>query len=229
VNYQAANDLATSAGSRELMFATVSEIDPAIVLEVDSRRITAGTRLVLLHLNGQACVEEDSISVDLSLKGKFKVGGLSLGPLESLKSKAKGSHSHFVWKPHTQPALAIGDRMILADFGWFAKKQVGNATLPIDKPKIDKESAPKDECTATSYDENSFAHRYCCRSHENSESEWSDTLADRRAAGELNPKAWPPVRDLDAFDVVADGTVVGDPFDQSADDVPSDVTIDDLE
>jgi hypothetical protein len=229
VNHQAANDLATSAGSRELMFATVRETDPAIVLDVDSRRVTAGSRLVLLHLNGQACVEEDSISVDVSLKGKFKVGGLSLGPLESLKSEAKGSHSLFIWKPHTSPALKVDDRLILADFAWFAKKQAGNTTLPIEKPKVDKESAPKDECTVTSYDSNPFSHRYCCRSHENSESAWSDTLAERRAAGELNPNVWPPVRDLDAFEVVADGTVIGDPFDQPADEVPVDAMIDDLE
>ena len=45
----------------------------------------------------------------------------------------------------------------------------------------------------------------------------------------MNPKVWPPVRDLDAFDVVADGTAVGDSFDQPADEVPVDVTIDDLE
>lgn len=229
VNHQAASDLATSAGSRELMFATVVEIDPAIVLKVDSRRATAGNRLVLLHINDEACVEEDEISVDVSLKTKFKVGGLSIGPLESFKPQDNAFQSHFVWKPHTPPALAVGDRLILADFSWFAKKQAGNATLPIDKPKADEVSAPKKTCTATSYDEDPFSHRYCCRSHENSESAWSDTLAERRARGELNPKVWPPVRDLDAFDVVADGTAVGDSFDQPADEVPVDVTIDDLE
>ena len=211
------------------MFATVVEIDPVIVLKVDSRRATAGNRLVLLHINGEACVEEDEISVDVSLKTKFKVGGLSIGPLESFKPKDNAFQSYFVWKPHTPPALAVGDRLILADFSWFAKKQAGNATLPIDKPKADEVSAPKKTCTATSYDEDPFSHRYCCRSHENSESAWSDTLAERRARGELNPKVWPPVRDLDAFDVVADGTAVGDSFDQPADEVPVDVTIDDLE
>jgi hypothetical protein len=229
VNHQAADDLATSAGSRELTFATVVEIDPAIVLKVESRRATAGNRLVLLHVNGNACVEADTASVDISLIGKFKVGGLSLGPLESLKSKTKAPQSHFVWKPHTSPALNVDDRLILADFAWFAKKQAGNTTLPIEKPKIDKESAPKDGCTATSYESNPFSHRYCCRSHENSESAWSDTLAERRAAGELNPNVWPPVRDLDAFEVAADGTVIGDPFDQPADEVPVDAMIDDLE
>jgi hypothetical protein len=37
------------------------------------------------------------------------------------------------------------------------------------------------------------------------------------------------VRDLDAFEVAADGTVIGDPFDQPADEVPVDAMIDDLE
>ena len=211
------------------MFATVVETDPVLVLRVDSRRVGAGDRLVLLHANGEPCVEAGSISVDVSLKTKFKVGGLSIGTLESFKPKDEAFQSHFVWKPQTPPALVAGDRLILADFSWFAKKQTGNSTLPIDKTKSDEVSAPKAGCTATSYDDSPFSHRYCCRSHENSESAWSDTLAERRARGELNPRVWPPVRDLDAFDVVPDGADVGDPFDQPADQVPVDVTIDDLE
>ena len=34
-----------------------------------------------------------------------------------------------------------------------------------------------------------------------SEAEWADTLADRRARGELNPQTWPPLVDEERFDV----------------------------
>ena len=42
-------------------------------------------------------------------------------------------------------------------------------------------------------------------------------LAERRARGELNPEAWPPVLDEDAFDVSRPARPVGDPADRPAD------------
>jgi len=62
-----------------------------------------------------------------------------------------------------------------------------------------------------SYSDDPDGHRYCCRPHENSEAEWSNLLAERRARGELNPEVWPPVVNGDSFEVAAVGSPVGDP------------------
>ncbi|NYN59137.1 hypothetical protein GPV44_24565, partial [Salmonella enterica subsp. enterica serovar Typhimurium] len=57
------------------------------------------------------------------------------------------------------------------------------------------------------------------------EAEYADDLAERRARGELNPQAWPPLIDQDRFDIALDD----DPAD-SVDDVemPEGLTMDDL-
>jgi hypothetical protein len=90
-------------------------------------------------------------------------------------------------------------------------------------------SAPTPDCSHDSYTDDPSGHQYCCRPHEHAEAEWSDTLADRRARGELNPQTWPPVVDADAFEVSPTGAPLGDPGAQSAMPVPGNVTTDDLD
>jgi hypothetical protein len=220
-NPQAATDTAQDAGSRDIATALVIATDP-LTVEVDSRRIGDETRIVLLHVNDFPCVEEDHIEV-ASLKGGFRIDGLSIGPLSELE----GAKRRFTWSPEREPELEVGDRLIVANFSWFGS-QVGNKVLPVDRPIPDKTSAPKTDCTPESYDENPRAHRWCCRPHEVSEAEWSDTLAERRKRGELNPEAWPPVIDTDAFEVAPLGLPSGDPEASRAEPVPDDVTADDL-
>jgi hypothetical protein len=80
-----------------------------------------------------------------------------------------------------------------------------------------------------SYGDDSEAHRWCCRPHEDREAEYSDQLAERRARGELNPETWPPVRDGDAFEVSAAGAAAGNAFELPPENAPDDQTMDDLE
>jgi hypothetical protein len=225
-NPQAAADMATDAGTREVAHATVVTAVP-LVLDVESRRITDGTRVVLLHVNDQPCAESQLVSVAFQ-KGSFKFDGLSIGPLTRVGIPADAPSTRLHWSPQTQPTVKSGDRLVLASFAWFSDN-AGNRYLNVDRPKADDVSAPKPACQPDSYVDNSYGHKYCCKPHEVAEAEWSDELAARRARGELNPKTWPPVRDGDAFDVRAAGSTVIDPAGAPPVPPPDDLTIDDVE
>ncbi len=95
--------------------------------------------------------------------------------------------------------------------------------------KVDDQAAPSPQCTAESFDANPGAHQYCCKSHERTEAEFSDRIADRRSRGELNPQTWPPVRDADAFEVTAKDAAQADPFGEPSQAPPADLTIDELD
>ena len=226
-NPQAANDMATDAGTREVTFATVVSVEP-LVLDVDSRRIGDGDRVVLLHVTGMPCVEEESVVVDTSLKGSFKIDGLSIGPLDRDGRAASDPLHRFRWTPHTTPSLQPNDRLVVANFAWFSKN-TGDRYLNISRPAPDNDSAPGTDCTPDSYEEAPHQHRFCCRPHERAEAEFSDQLAERRERGELNPETWPPIRDDDAFEVGAVGAPEGNPDAEPPQPAPDDVTIDDLE
>ncbi|KRE78229.1 hypothetical protein ASG71_09980 [Arthrobacter sp. Soil763] len=227
-NPQSAHDLATSAGTREVAFATVVSTDP-IVLDVDSRRIVEGSRVVMVVHNDEACVEAAITSVDVAPKSAFKIDGMSIGPLHRAGVADEAApKTHLVWSPQVVPPLSAGERLIVADFEWFSNNQ-GNRHLHVAKPGLDAQSAPRPDCESGSHDEAPQIHQWCCRSHESREGEWSDVIADRRARGQLNPQVWPPVRDGDAFEVIPSGAPVGNPYSEPSEMVPADLTIDDLE
>lgn len=226
-NPQSARDLAMSPGTRQVAFATVISPVP-LVLDVDSRRIGDGSRIVMLAHNDEPCVEAATTTVDVSPKGAFKIDGLSIGPLHRAAVPDDAPKSHLVWLPKVFPYLAAGDRLIIADFEWFSAL-TGDRYLTISKPRPDTESAPRPVCGLSSYDDAPQLHQWCCRSHESREVEWSDVLADRRARGQLNPEVWPPVRDGDAFEVSPTGSVVGNPYTEPNESIPADLTIDDVE
>jgi len=226
-NPQAASDLATDAGSREVALATVVSVDP-LVIDVASRRIGEGSRIVLLHVNDESCVEHPDIAV-LAQGGSFKFSGLAIGPLSQSIADAKAGHTkRFQWAPQNVPSLTVGDDLVIADFAWFSKLK-GNRNLNVDRPKPDEVSAPKATCEPDSYAGDPAGHRYCCRPHEDAEADWSDQLAERRARGELNPDVWPPVRNGDAFEVSPADAPTGDPTAQPATQPPAHLTIDDLD
>lgn len=223
-NPQSAHDLASDASNRSVAFATVASVDP-LVLDVDSRRIVDGSRIVLLTRNDAACVEMDGVDVDSTKGGSFKIDGLAIGPLATTEAD---SPKRLRWEPQAVPNVAVGDRLVIADFTWFSSLK-GNKLLSINKPKNDTTSAPKTDCAPESYGEDPQAHQWCCRPHESRETEYSDQLAERRARGELNPQTWPPVRDGDAFEVSPAGAVEGDAFAAAPEPAPADQTMDDLE
>lgn len=221
-----AEDRALAAGARELGFATVVAVNP-LVLDVDSRRTGEGSRLVLLYVAGEACVEAPFIQLK-SQAGDFKIDGLSIGPVTKDGVEPAAPSRRFVWDPKTEPLVSVGDRLIVADFGWFSTNK-SNRFLSVSKPKPDGMSAPKADCEPDSYETDPEKHRFCCRPHEIAEAEFSDILADRRARGELNPQTWPPIRDTDGFEVAPAGTPIGDADAIPAEPVPEDMTMDDVE
>lgn len=220
-NPQFAQDRAADAGVRELARATVAATDP-LTLDLESRRIGDGARVVLTHVNGESCVEGPQIEIKAQATN-FRFGGLSIGPLAAIPDADLPRRLR--WDPKNVPNLAVGDRLVLADFAWFSSAK-GNAHLAVPRPKPDAMSAPKADCGPESYAAEPEEHQYCCRPHEDAEADWSDQLAERRDRGELNPQAWPPVVDGDAFEV-SPGAVPTGAFASST--PPEDLTIDDLE
>lgn len=220
-NPQVALDAAADAGNRYVAMARVVGDSP-LVLEIDSRRMGDGGRIVLLHVNDTACAEGPWVDVAFQ-KGSFKFAGLSIGPL----STADPAQRYLRWSPDLDPGIEIGDSLVVADFSWFCNLK-GNKALAVSRPSPDVTSSPKADCEDQSYVDDPDSHQFCCRPHEIAESEWSDVLAERRARGELNPDVWPPVVDGDAFEVTPADAPIGDPSDGPAERAPDDVTSDDL-
>ena len=106
------------------------------------------------------------------------------------------------WQPNVVPTLAVGDEVVVADWGWREGPCASVHEIAVERPKPDTTSAPKPDGHDGSFAADPERHKYCCRSHESAEAEWSDELAARRERGELNPQAWPPIVDEDQFDVV---------------------------
>ena len=223
-NPRLARDIATDAGTRNVALAHVRGLEP-LLLEVRSRRIVAGSNVVLIATNDSMVVEDPAISLTVR-GGSFKFSGLSIGFLTA------HSDELLEWHPFTPPAVSIGDELIIASGEWFARADFTNGTdVTVDRPLSDENSAPSTDCAPGSYDQNPDEHVWCCRSHEAAESEWSDTLARRRANGELNPEVWPPVVDNDEFDTLADGSPTSETIglDPDASSAFDDLTLDDLE
>jgi hypothetical protein len=217
---QRAWDWALDAGFRELATAIVRCVNP-IRLDIDSRRLIAGNTIVLLHINDQPVVEWPSTTLRIQ-KGSFKFGHVPIGLLA-----AESSRATLRWNPAEVPTLQVGDELVVADAQWFGNLLRSGHEINVHRPSPDTNLAPRPGCDLSSYEQNPDQHRWCCRPHEASEAEWSDTLADRRARGELNPQTWPPLIDEERFDVgsaVPGGT-------ESADlvPVPGNLTLDDLE
>jgi hypothetical protein len=158
------------------------------------------------------------------LKGSVKFSGMAIGPLAGVDDEPR----RFVWTPDTVPDLAPGDRLVVADFGWYCDLK-GNKALSVGRPAADDMSAPKPDCGAYSYEDAPEEHQYCCRPHEDAEADWADRLAERRDKGELNPQVWPPVFDEDAFEVTPEGAPVAELVAMSQNEAPDDLTLDDLE
>ena len=221
-NPQAARDMAQDAGNRKLAVARVVSVEP-LLLEVDSRRIGNDSRIVLLHTNDAACVEAAQVSVKIQ-KGSFKISDLAIGELAANPANPKLLR----WTPANDPHLSVGDVLVVADFDWFCGL-TGNLFLNVARPSLDSSSAPRDTCDHTSYVDDPANHQWCCKPHAASEAEWSDELAARRARGELNPQAWPPVIDSDAFDVNASDEILPDPAATPGEQPPEELSMDDLE
>jgi hypothetical protein len=225
-NAHAADEAATNAGTRHIASARVLSLSP-LVLDVSSRSIVDGTRVVLLHVNGVPCVETQTTAV-VHQAGSFKIDGLSIGPLTRDGVADDAPRTHREWLPGEFPDLAVDDELVVADYDWY-HSYVSGRYLAVDRPSPDQAAAPKRTCQPDDYQNNPEAHQWCCKPHEANEADSSDWLADRRQRGELNPEVWPPVQDEDGFDVIAAGDPVGDPTATAPEAAPEELTMDDLE
>lgn len=223
---QVSRDRAADAGVRDLAFATVTAVSP-LRLSLRSRSIKDGSRIVLLHDGTGPVVERDPVSLTVQASS-FKLGQVPIGLLRD-DSEIDVPASDLRWDPVVAPSgLSVGDELVVADADWFHKGFRSGHELAVTRPGIDSRAAPKSDCEPTSYAVDPEGHRWCCRPHTAAEAEWSDTIAERRANGELNPQVWPPVVDEDRFDV--ESRVGEDPtsgLDPGP--VPAGLTIDDLE
>jgi hypothetical protein len=222
VDAQVAHDRAADAGVRELAFAVVTHTEP-LRLDVQSRSITDGSRVALVHRPQGPVVEDPHVLLKVQATS-FKLSGMPIGRL-TRDSEEAGA----LWSPVPVPAvvgLTTGDVVVVADADWFGKAFVSGHELAITRPGLDGLAAPKVTCKPTSYATDPQAHQWCCRPHVAAEAEWSDTIAERRANGELNPQVWPPVVDQERFDLdeSTDLTETTDPGP-----VPNGLTLDDLE
>lgn len=224
-NPHAAADLATDAGNRHVAHATVLSVDP-LELAVESRRIVAGGKIALLHVNDHPQLE--ALRDGISLGGSFVVDGMSVGKLSRDGIDNARPANELRWAPKNVPALSVGDRVIVADAGWFTSTPY-DKRVTVARPGVDDSGAPKQACTPQSYEQAPYDHQWCCKPHRVNEAEYSDLLAERRARGELNPQAWPPVRDADGFEVSPGGLSAGDAGDRPSRAAPADLTLDDVE
>ncbi|SFN48759.1 hypothetical protein SAMN05216207_101544 [Pseudonocardia ammonioxydans] len=215
-DYGVAHDRAADAGVRELALATVTAVEP-LRLRVRSRRLKAGTRVVALHVNGEAMIERASTTLKIQ-GGSFKFGQMAIGDL------VETAGDELEWQPKVCPPLAVGDEIVLADAAWFGKLFKNSVDLAVARPSQDNQAAPKSDCGPDTYTADKGKHLWCCRPHAVAEAEWSDTLAVRRARGELNPDTWPPLVDEERFDVGGDA-----PAEPPASVAPAALTIDDLD
>jgi hypothetical protein len=224
-NPQSARDMALDAGNREVALATVTGVNP-LRLAVRSRRLVAGSSIVALQVNGEPCVDQPTVDVKIQ-KGSFKFSNLIGGELIAADATADGTGLQ--WVPSLPTTVAVGDELIVANRDWFGGLKARDQ-IRVDRPSADTNSAPRDGCSKDAYDGDPSAHQWCCRPHESAEAEFADILAGRRARGELNPQAWPPVVDDDRFDTVAaesptDATELG--IDATAS--PDGLTMDDVD
>lgn len=220
VDRQVALDRAADPGVRELALATVVSTQP-LRLDVASRRLVDGSAVVLLHGPAGAAVEGDGISVTVQASS-FKLGGFSIGRLSDPDDELPG----LVWHPVVDPGLEVGDEVVVADAEWLNGTYRSGHEIAVPRPSTDALAAPKGDCEAGSYAADPAGHAWCCRPHAVAEAEWSDSIAERRASGQLNPQVWPPVVDEERFDPATgdDGTTTLDPPA-----MPDGLTTDDLE
>lgn len=220
---QLATDMAVDAGRREVALAEVVGVEPTL-LRVESRSIRSGSSIAVLHVNGDPCVELPNVTLKIQ-KGSFKIGQLSIGEVTAA-GRAGGA---LRFRPSVELPLQRGDRLVVADLAWFGAPLSSGHQLNVHRPGCDTTNAPKPGCTAESYDGDPASHRYCCRPHEAAEAETSDYLAGLRAQGRLNPEAWPPVTDLDQFDVTGVEDPIAEPEALTPSRPAGGLTIDDLD
>ena len=141
-NPQAADDLATTAGTREVASARVVSVDP-LVLDVTSRSIGDGTADRPAPHQRRAVRRGETVDVDTHEGGSFKIDGLSIGPLSVTGCRRRRPAEHLRWDPERRPRRwPSSDRLIVADFDWFRITR-RNRYLNVARPTPDNGRRPE--------------------------------------------------------------------------------------
>lgn len=220
-NPHAASEFAADAGNKLLATARVVSTMP-LKLDVASRRIGAGDKVVLLHRNGEPAVETGT-QIDGS-----RFIGMAFGPLERDAADAMEPGTVLRWTPSTMPAVAVGDDLIVSVVAerWFEEMR-RPVCIRVTRPGGDATAAPRPGCQQTDYANAPGAHQWCCKPHKVAEAEFSDDIFHRRQRNELNPQTWPPIRDADSFDVAPTGSAIETLAAEGP--APANLTIDELD
>lgn len=218
-----ADENARQAGTKEIAIAHVVNADP-LVVEVLSRRLVEGSRVSLLHHNGIPVAERPGVTTKVQAAA-IVVEKIPNGELTPFGQAVNG-RQRYRWALDTDFEMNEGDELVVADTTWF-NDQVKLNHLKIKKPKLDDQMSPRETCEPESFTDFPSEHMWCCRPHVEYEAGISDLLASQRAQGELNPVSWPPVVDVDDFDVAAVGDPV--PNETTSVEIPDGLTTDELE
>lgn len=217
-NPHAAQESALDAGVRDVAFATVAQVKP-LRLEVASRRIGEGDCVAAVLIDGTSTAETHGDHKVLA--GSFQF------PLPHGVLAEPDSDGAMRWDPAAPVAIKAGARLVIVSCEDFFDGTGRGGRLKLNRPDQDTKNAPSAGCEPDSYAHDPEGHRWCCRSHEQAESDTADWIAEKRANGQMNPDVWPPVVDDDAFDIAVDAPVDSDVA--ASQRVPNDLTMDDIE
>lgn len=198
-SYDEARDMARDAGTKEVALAEVLSVDP-LRLRIRSRRMRDVEHLVVLHVGDQPTIEGPEVTLKV-LKGSFKFRQMPVGTLT--EDDATPDDGGLTWTAKVTPSLQVGDDLVVADAAWLSGPGRSGHEIAVGRGPVDDLNGPKATCGEHSYAGDPDGHRWCCRSHEVREAETSDWIAERRAAGKMNPEVWPPLVDSDQFDAPA--------------------------
>ena len=176
---------------------------------------------MFLHKNGFPLIEVQGVIVK-PLVTFIQVRGLE----KAFLTESDGPEQ--VFECSATLHLEVGDQLVVANTNWFLETNRSDE-IKIVRPKLDNKSAPMETCDESSFLFAPEEHRWCCRPHEVREAETSDFFAAQREAGKMNPQAWPPVVDAEAFDQESPSEPKADDLNVVAPSIPETLTMDELD
>lgn len=216
-----ARDLARDAGNREFFEVEVVCASP-VVVACSARALRARMDLLAIDVDDEPEIERKGVELKAQ-KGSFKYTGLHLGPVEPDDVAGR-----WRWHPALPMSVSVGQRLIMGAVAQIGESVRHDLDFKIIRPTPDDSQAPTPTCELGSFDDDPQGHRWCCRPHDAAEAEYADVLAGRRARGELNPETWPPIVDVDRFEIPGDDVLEKGRTD-AIPPVPDDLTMDDVE
>lgn len=223
-----ARTAADDIGIRAVNHAVVVSTDPLRIATPMRKIDDPHGRVVAVTFNDDATVDEPHVTMSFN-RGAFKVSHMPLGPV--VADEQTDTDGSVLWAPGFEPnrSLAVGDRLVVVDYGSFGRLDTATHHIKIPRPGVDKTLAPKPDCEPDDYAYDPTTHRWCCIPHVAKEAETADYFAAERAAGRMNPQVWPPLADTDAFEIVVPGAPTSADVAPDAESLHDGLTIDDLD